>query len=153
MFINHKVNSIVWVKNTVLNLLLVSITLFFSSSVFSQETLIFNTVFTSPISKTDQTGFADRVLAEAFKRVGYKLETVQLPGERAIFNANRGLADGDLLRISGLEKKYPNLIKVPEKVMDLDMVLFTKNKRDFKVKGWSSLTTESITIIRGTKVF
>ena len=153
MFNYHRVNSIVWVKNAVLNLLIASIILSFSSSIFSQEILIINTGFSSPISKKDQTGFGDQVLAEALRRVGYKVETVQMPAERALINANLGLDDGDLLRIDGLEKKYPNLIKVPEKIMDMDVMLFTKNKRDFKVMGWSSVTTESIAIITGWKVF
>ena len=157
MYIYHKVNSniysLLFSKGSTLKSFLIVAILCFNSSVFSQETLVINTGFSTPISKIDQTGFGDRVLAEALKRLGYKLETVQMPAERALINANLGLDDGDLLRIDGLEKKYPNLIKVPEKIMDMDVMLFTKNKRDFKVDGWKSVTTESVAIITGWKVF
>jgi polar amino acid transport system substrate-binding protein len=129
------------------------LSLLFSQSIFSQEKLVINTGFSSPISTTAQTGFGDQVLGEALKRLGYKLETVQMPAERALINANLGLDDGDLLRIDGLEKKYPNLIKVPEKIMDMDVMLFTKNLPSFKVNGWGSVTTHSVAIITGWKIF
>lgn len=131
----------------------VFICVFFSPHSLSQNTFIINTGFSSPISNESQTGFGDLVLTEAFRRLGYKVETVRMPAERALINANLGLDDGDLLRIAGLEKKYPNLIRVPEKVMDMDVMLFTKWKRNFNVAGWHSIKTEPVAIIRGWKVF
>lgn len=118
----------------------------------SQPRIILNTAFASPITNESQTGFADTVLSEAFNRLGYKLETVQLPAERALINANMGIDDGDLLRVSGLQKKYPNLIQVPEKIMDMDMVLFTKNKPLFVVNGWQSIKSYTVAIISGWKI-
>ena len=157
MFVFHNVSSkftpSFYKINSILTLIFVAVILSVGTPAFSQETLVINTGFSSPISKVDQTGFGDQVLAEALRRIGYKLETVQLPAERALINANLGLDDGDLLRIDGLEKKYPNLIKVPEKIMDMDVMLFTKNMCDFKVNGWKSVTTESVAIITGWKVF
>jgi len=134
---------------------MLAVLLFFSSmSTFSQQTtIVLNSAFNNPISNETQTGFGDKVLSEAFKRMGYKLETSRLPAERALINANKGIDDGDLLRISGLQKKYPNLIQVPEKIMDMDVMLFTKNKPSFKVKGWDSIRSHSISIITGWKVF
>lgn len=125
----------------------------FAFPAFSQQTIILNTALETPISNQAQTGFADQVLAEAFQRMGYKLKTVQLPAERALINANNGLDDGDLLRIGGLQKSYPNLIQVPEKVMDMDLVLFTKNKPLFQVKGWESIMSSSVAIMTGWKIY
>lgn len=119
----------------------------------AQETMVINTGFSAPMTNKEQTGFGDQVLGEAFRRMGYKLETVILPPERALINANLGIDDGDLLRIDGLEKIYPNLIKVPEKIMDMDVMLFTKNKPNFKVKGWNSVANHIVTIVTGWKVF
>lgn len=121
--------------------------------VLSQQTIVLNTAFRSPISNQTQTGFADQVLAEAFQRMGYKLEVVQLPAERALINANKGLDDGDLLRIEGLQKQYPNLIQVPEKIIDMDLVIFTKNKPLFQVNGWKSITSSSVAILTGWKIY
>ena len=143
--------------NSVQKILVFFLCLLFSAPTFSQtialQTIALNSAFSSPITNESQTGFGDSVLREAFKRIGYKLETTRLPAERALINANLGIDDGDLLRIGGLQKKYPNLIQVPEKVMDMDVMLFTKNKPSFKVDGWKSVGPHSITIMTGWKVF
>ena len=104
------------------------------------------------ITNDEQTGFADLVVGEAFKRIGYQLETIHLPAERALINANRGIDDGDLIRIAGLQKKYPNLVQVPEAVMVIDMVLFSKNFPTFQVNGWESVASHSLAIISGWKI-
>jgi len=124
-----------------------------SPASFAEQTIVINTAFRNPISNDTQTGFADKVLGEAFRRMGYKLETVRLPAERALINANKGIDDGDLLRINGLQKKYPNLIQVPGKIMDMDVMLFTRNKPSFKIRGWKSIAFHSVSIITGWKIF
>ena len=138
---------------SIANIFIVLFVSLISQPSFSQETIIINSGFSSPISTNTQTGFGDLVLKEAYRRIGHKVETVRMPAERALINANLGIDDGDLLRIDGLEKKYPNLIKVPEKIMDMDVMLFTKNLRSFKVNGWSSVENHSVSIITGWKVF
>jgi len=117
----------------------------------AQETLVLNTAFTFPLSTDEQTGFVDVVVKEALGRIGFGLETVRLPAERALINANAGIDDGDLLRIAGLRKTYPNLIQVSEKVIDLEFVVFTKYKK-FPVAGWHSLKPYSVAIITGWKI-
>ncbi len=131
------------------------ITLFFivfSNAAFSQPTLVLNTAFGPPVSNASQTGFADQVLAEALRRIGYRLETVRMPAERALINANRGIDDGELARIGGLQEKYPNLIQVPETFLSVDMVLYSKNYPSFVVDGWESVASHSLAIISGWKI-
>ncbi len=125
--------------------------LLFSSPIFS-KTIVLDTAFGPPVSNDEQTGFADVVLAEAFKRMGYQLKTLRLPAERALINANLGIDDGDLLRVAGLQKKYKNLIQVPERIMTIDMVLFTKREPEFVVNGWQSMASHSLGIITGWKI-
>ena len=125
---------------------------FFSHPAFSQQSIVLNTAFGPPVSNATQTGFGDLVLKEAFKRIGYKLETARLPAERALINANQGIDDGDLARIGGLQKKYPNLIQVPETFLTVDMVLYSKNHPDFVVDGWESVASHSLAIISGWKI-
>lgn len=131
------------------------ITLFFillSHSALSQPTIVLNTAFGPPISNATQTGFGDQVMTEAFKRIGYKVEIVRLPAERALINANRGIDDGELARIGGLQKKYPNLIQVPETFLTVNMVLYSKNYPEFVVDGWDSVASHSLAIISGWKI-
>jgi len=44
-----------------------------------------------------------------------------------------------LLRVAGLQEKYTSLIPVPEPVMTIDIVLFSKKQPDLKVEGWGSV--------------
>jgi len=124
----------------------------FSHSVLSQQTIVLNTAFGPPVNNASHTGFGDRVMAEAFKRIGYQVEIVQLPAERALINANLGIDDGDMARVAGLQKKYPNLIQVPESFLTVDMVLYSKNYPSFTVTGWDSVASYSLAIISGWKI-
>lgn len=145
----HRKSAFAYVNSKLLS------TLFFillSHPALAQQTIVLNTAFGPPVSNKTQTGFGDLVLKEAFKRIGYKLETVRLPAERALINANRGIDDGDLARIGGLQKKYPNLIQIPESYLTVDMVLYTKNHPDFVVDGWDSVASHSLAIISGWKI-
>ncbi len=117
----------------------------------TRKVLVLNTAFIHLFSNKKQTGFADRIVNEALNRIGYNLESVHLPAERALINANAGIGDGDLLRIAGLQKIYPNLIRVPEKIMDMEFVAFTRHA-SFPVSGWQSLKPWSVAIITGWKI-
>ncbi len=133
-------------------LLLMVLFFIYNQPLKSQPTIILNTALSAPISNETQTGFADSVVSEAFERIGYKLVVVHLPAERALINANKGIDDGDLIRIAGLQKKYTNLIQVPEVIMQLNMVLFSK-KINHKINDWSSINSYSLAIISGWKIF
>lgn len=140
-----------WCKRILIIAIVLMVGHAYSGPVYAQKTLVLNTAFTSPLSNDAQSGFVDVVVGEALRRIDYRLESVRLPAERALINANAGIDDGDLLRISGLQKTYPNLIRVPEKIIDMEFVVFTKHKK-FHVTGWRSLKPYSVAIITGWKI-
>ncbi len=74
---------------------------------------------------------ATKILEEAYRRIGYKVNTVALPAERSISMANSGEFDGLVVRTNLLEKKlkkkYPNLVMVPAKVSYLDLSVYSKD--------------------------
>ncbi len=109
------------------------------------------TSMTAPLSKDDQTGFYDQVLIEAFRRIEQPVRITHLPTERSITNANLGISDGEFPRISGLDRLYPNLLKVPEKIVDFEFVAFTW-KPDIQLKDWSSCEPYNVAIVRGWKI-
>jgi len=74
-----------------------------------------------------------------------------LPAERALTNANRGVDDGDVCRIFGLDKKYTNLIRVPAVLMQYEHVIFTR-KFDFKVTGPDDLKPYDVGVVKGWKI-
>ncbi len=117
----------------------------------SEEPLRINNSIKPPFSTKDETGFLDILVRELFGRLGLKVEFIRLPPERALMFANTGKSDGELPRIAGLEKKYPNLIRVPEKVLDYNFVSYSRGR--CKDGGWESLSGRSVGYIIGWKIF
>ena len=114
--------------------------------------LVLNDTNGPPFTNAQQTGFLDRVGQEAFRRAGLRLRLVQLPAERGLKNANDGIEDGDLTRIAGIDKTYPNLQRVPEKLIDWRFAAFTY-RRDLAVPAhWNSLLPHRVGVIRGWKI-
>lgn len=118
---------------------------------FSETIITLNTTGNPPLNTPDQSGFLDLISKEIFSRLNITLHTVQLPAERGLINANNGTEDGEMSRIEGLEKTYGNLIRVPEKIMDWDFVVFSPLDLDLS-DGWTSLKPYSISYINGWKI-
>lgn len=130
-----------------------TVALFFllSAHVWSDTSLVLNTAATPLLGNSTQSGFIDKVEKEAFRRLGYTLEIVRLPAERGLRNSNAGIIDGESIRIAGMEKIYPNLIKVDEKIMDWEFVVFSK--QDINISnGWDSLKPYAVSFINGWKI-
>lgn len=104
-----------------------------------------------PLSNENQTGFYDLVLREAFRRIGRRIEIVSLPAERSLLNADRGITDGDFVRVAGLERLYPNLVRVEEKIIDFQFVAFARNL-ELRTDSWAALQPYDVAIVRGWKI-
>lgn len=114
-------------------------------------TVILNNANSAPFTNEQHTGLVDIVAGEAFRRAGLKLKLIQLPAERALQNANKGIEDGEVSRVAGIEKHYTNLIPVKEKLVDHHFVAFTRHV-DVSSIDWQSLKKYSIGYIRGYKI-
>ncbi|MFZ5571119.1 MAG: substrate-binding periplasmic protein [Thermodesulfobacteriota bacterium] len=114
--------------------------------------IVLSTFAGPPLSTRNQTGLYDRIVIEAFHRIGiHRVEIIHLPAERSLANANAGITDGDFVRISGLEAWYPELVQVPEKIADFEFVGFTKKKK-IRIKSWEECKTHHVGIVRGWKL-
>lgn len=89
--------------------------------------LVLNDANEPPFTNAQRSGFLDIVAGEVFRRAGLELRLVKLPAARALMLANAGSEDGELTRIAGLEAQYPNLVRVPEKLVDWTFVAFVKD--------------------------
>ncbi len=103
-------------------------------------------------SSAEAEGFVERLSREAFRRIGVEIEVSALPAERALLNVNGGIDDGDLLRIAGLENAYPNLIRIPEKVMDFEFVAFALEPKT-RIDGFAGLKPYAVAYASGWKIF
>lgn len=117
------------------------------------ETLVLSTGVGPPFTTPQRDGFLDRLMAEAFRRAGADVQIrVHESSERALINANNGDDDGVVPRIKGLEKQYPNLVRVPETVFDNDFVAYSIHHR-FATPDWKSLAPYHVAYLIGWKIF
>lgn len=105
--------------------LLTIITILFSleiSEPMARERLTIATGLKPPlVSSSVHKGFLDTLAVELFRRIDIELEVVIVPAKRALVNANKGIDDGNLLRIEGLDRSYSNLLRVSETIFSLEL--------------------------------
>ncbi len=106
--------------------------------------------YKSLLSNPSQTGMLDRLLKEAFRRIGMRAEIVFNPTERSLVDVNAGLLDAEMNRIEGMERSFPNLVRVPEPNMTMDFVAFAK--KPTSLDGWKSIENLHIGVVRGWKI-
>uniref|UniRef100_A0A831UD94 Transporter substrate-binding domain-containing protein n=1 Tax=Geobacter metallireducens TaxID=28232 RepID=A0A831UD94_GEOME len=104
-----------------------------------------------PYSSPEGEGVADRIVREAFRRIGVAAKVLYAPSERSLVNANDGMAAGEYLRIAGLEQYYPNLVMVPEPICEYQFTAFARD-RGIRIKGWESLRPYNVGYITGWKI-
>ncbi len=115
------------------------------------KTFLLNTSSTYPLSTPEGNGSLDLIIREAFRRIGMDVKIVRVPSERGLVDADRGIDDGDFVRVAGLEKMYPNLVRVPEPICDFEFTVFTKDL-SIRINGWRSLKPYNVGIITGWNI-
>lgn len=120
----------------------------------SSDKLILSSGVLSPYTTPDHKGFLDQLIYAVFKEIGIEAELLIYPTatERGMLNANEGIDDGLAMRVAGLEKQYPNLIRVPEEVATNDFVAIATRHR-FATTNWDTLSPYVVSHIIGWKVF
>lgn len=114
--------------------------------------LVINSGGNEPFVSSDGTGFYTLIVNEVFSRLGIDVEFIPLPNQRALINANDGIDDGNMARIEGIEKKYPNLVRVPEKIVDYEFVAYSLDP-DIHIDGWESLKPFEVAYVNGWQIF
>ena len=126
------------------------LSIFTSICALAEQKLLINSSYSAPITSLKKDGFLDLLYQELSIRTGIKIEIQHLPAERALVNANDGIDDGDAARNTGMEKIYPNLVMVPEPVMRIQQVVFTRDE-NFRVNDAESLKPYDVGIVTGRK--
>lgn len=107
-------------------------------------------VVISVIANEETHELAKPVVREAYRRIGYTVTFDPLPARRALEWANDGVTDGDLARIAGTEKQYPNLIRISPPVIHFKGVAFATDL-DRPISKWRDLEGLSVGIVRGIR--
>ena len=114
------------------------------------KTIRISTSYRNLLSNADCSGMLDRIVIEAFRRIGVKAEIVFTSAKRSLVDVNEGQLDGEINRIEGMEQSFPNLVRVPEPNMQMYFVAFAK--RDIPISDWESLRGLRIGMVRGWKI-
>jgi polar amino acid transport system substrate-binding protein len=91
------------------------------------EKLVINCGNAGPYFTPEGGGFYADIAAEAFRRIDIEAGVIYVPAARSLINGNQGIEDGNIARIADMEKKFPNLIPVPEKNVDFEFTVFTRD--------------------------
>ena len=124
---------------------------FSSACAHAEENIIrISTSYKTLLSTPEETGMLDQILKEAFRRIGKTTRIIFTPNERSLVAVNSGMFDGEINRVAGMEKNFPNLIQVPEANMVMQFVAFATN--DIAISDWESLRPLRIGIVKGWKI-
>ncbi|MDP3700399.1 MAG: transporter substrate-binding domain-containing protein [Hylemonella sp.] len=116
--------------------------------------LVFSFTLQPPYTTQEKSGFTDLLMPLVFREAGIDAEVFVYQGafERQLANADAGIEDGMGARVAGLEKQYPNLVRVPEELVTFDFVAFSIRHR-FPTANWESLSPYAVSYIIGWKAF
>lgn len=118
----------------------------------AESPLVLNTDGVSPHSRPDGSGFEDRIVTEAFRRIGRAVVLSHLASsERCLKNVNDGHDDGNYVRIRGVERDYPNLVMVPEPVSRFSFTAFVRQDGP-KNLTWEGLAGRRVGYANGWKL-
>ncbi|MBN1648147.1 MAG: transporter substrate-binding domain-containing protein [Spirochaetales bacterium] len=127
------------------------ILLFFCALTASgDEVFTISTSYNNLLSNPEHTGMLDRIMTEVFRRINVPMELVYTETDKSVFDVNAGILDGEINRIAGFDKLYPNLVQVPEPNMIMRFVAFARKK--IIVDGWESIKDLYIGHVGGWKI-
>jgi polar amino acid transport system substrate-binding protein len=109
------------------------------------------TASVEPFHNDQMTGVIDKILLEAFSRLGHQLTIVNTPAERSLLNANTGALDGDAFRVAGLTADYQNLIQSTVPLYQIEFSAFARNQIALFV-DLQDLQSYRLGIVRGHKI-
>ena len=93
---------------------------------------------------------AEAMITAAYQRLGHTVQFKHVPLERALFEANSGMVDGEAERAVMGFVQYPGLVPIRVPVAEDEFVAYGKGNL-LKVSGWASLKPWRLVSIRGIK--
>ncbi|WP_096702144.1 transporter substrate-binding domain-containing protein [Magnetospirillum sp. 15-1] len=119
----------------------------------ADDVLRFSTGMIDPWTNAAGTGFHQLLIREMLTKLGRAGELEVIPASsRGIKLADDGIIDGLTGRVAGLEREYPNLVAVPERMFVNDFVACTlpggKPPAD-----WAATAPFSVAYVIGWQIF
>lgn len=90
------------------------------------------------------------ILEEAYARLGVSLQIKHVPPERSLVESNSGRVDEEAARLTAIEQKVDNLIRVPTPLGAINTHVFAKSN-DLEISSWHQLRPYKVVILLGYK--
>lgn len=100
------------------------------------------------VANSPDTTISAKILKKAYHKLGIDISILELPASEALQRSNSGSADGEVQRIDGISRNFPNLIQVPIPINYIQGAVFSKKKKR-KLRGWHSLRRFKIGLVKG----
>lgn len=126
-------------------LFIACLTLCMSQQVFADE------FYFASIEHLGEQQVAAIVLPQIYAELGHKIHIMPLPANRAQFEANSGLKDGEILRIFSYGQENPNVVRVPTPYYALSTAVFGLAGKEIKVSSQTDLAGYRVGRVRGVK--
>lgn len=106
------------------------------------------------IAATDDpvTRQVTKVAKELYRRLGHDVVFTFLPAKRSIREVNSGKYDAELLRSTGFENKFPNLIRMTEPLYSVSVSAIVRVDSNIKNATWDSLKKYKVVYPLGYKL-
>jgi polar amino acid transport system substrate-binding protein len=147
----HQRKSLILLKSWMLILVLSACLLNAGFTHASENSFTMTASAAAPLYFEDGSGLYNLLVEEIFKRLNIEIKLVWLPAKRALTSTNDGVYDGNIARTRAVEKKFTNLIRVPEKVFDYEFMAYSKNP-SITLPDWASLKPYVVGIINGWQI-
>ncbi len=124
-----------------------------AGSAHAGDKLVLTTGVLAPYTTPDHKGFLDQMIVAVFREAGLdaELQVFSAATARTLLNADAGIDDGEAMRIAGLEKQYPNLIRVPETLISNDFVAYATQVK-VATNDWKALEPYVVSYMIGWKI-
>jgi len=90
------------------------------------------------------------ILKPAYSTLSINTEFAPLPSSRSLVNANRGITDGEIARIKGINEHYKNLIQVPVVIMNSGV--YALSLKRLPIKSWEDISKYDVAYRRGIQL-
>lgn len=102
-----------------------------------------------------QSEFASQIeqqLRRAYGRLGYQMQVVRLPAGRSLQMTNRGVYDGELFRIDGIQQEFTALRQVPVELARIELLAFVRSTQLQNLRQWPLQKQLRIGYVRGFRL-
>ncbi|MDZ7869500.1 MAG: hypothetical protein U5L02_09950 [Rheinheimera sp.] len=104
------------------------------------------------LSQSALSSQIEQQLQQAYSRLGYQMQLVRLPAGRSLQMTNRGLYDGELFRIDGVQHEFAQLRQVPIQLASIELLAFVRTGQKNVLRDWALMKNIRVGFVRGFRL-